>query len=145
GYPPQTKVGLDGLERVFQQQLAGTPGGTLFAGSRALAVRAPRRHSPVKTTIDPNVEAAAIAALAGRFGGIAAMDPRTGGILALAGLAFSVLQPPGSTMKIVTVTAALQAGIAKPSDVFAYSSSSTIEGYTLQNANGENCGGSLVA
>ena len=37
GYPPNAKVGLDGLERIFQNQLAGTPGGTLLAGNRVLA------------------------------------------------------------------------------------------------------------
>ena len=144
GYPPDTKVGLDGLERVFQQQLAGTAGGTLYAGSRVLAARAPHAGPPVRTTIDPSIELATINALGARFGGIAAMDPRTGAILGLAGLAFSVVQPPGSTMKIITVSAALQAHLVKPTDVFPYGTSATINGYTLQNANGEDCGGSLV-
>jgi penicillin-binding protein A len=144
GYPPDAKVGLDGLERVFQADLVGTLGGTLRAGERVLAQTAPRQAPPVRTTIDPGVERAAIAALGGRFGGIAAMDPRTGGVLALVGLAFSVLQPPGSTMKIVTVTAALQAGLVKLTDTFPVSTSATIDGYTLQNANGEACGGTLL-
>ena len=56
------------------------------------------------TTIVPAIERAAVAALGGRYGGIAAMDPRTGALLALAGVAFSALQPPGSTMKIITPT-----------------------------------------
>src|SRR5581483_238604 len=34
GYQPDAKVGLDGLERIFQHQLVGRPGGTLRAGSR---------------------------------------------------------------------------------------------------------------
>jgi cell division protein FtsI/penicillin-binding protein 2 len=144
GYPPGAKVGQDGLERVFERQLAGTPGGTLFAGSRILAHASPIPGRAVMTTIDPAIEAAAIQALAGRFGGIAAMDPRTGAIRALAGLAFSVVQPPGSTMKIITATAALQAGIVKLSSTFPYATSSTIEGYTLQNANGEDCGGTFL-
>ena len=37
------------------------------------------------------------------------MNPRTGALLALAGIAYSALQPPGSTMKIITATGALQA------------------------------------
>ncbi len=41
------------------------------------------------------------------------MDPRTGGIEALDGLAYDAPQPPGSTMKIITATAALQAGLVK--------------------------------
>ncbi len=34
GYPPDAKVGVDGLERIFQHQLAGIPGGRLLAGTR---------------------------------------------------------------------------------------------------------------
>jgi penicillin-binding protein A len=144
GYPAGAKVGQDGLERVFERQLAGTPGGTLFAGGRTLAHAAPIPGSSVTTTIDPALETAAIEALGGRFGGIAVMDPRTGAIRALAGLAFSAVQPPGSTMKIITATAALQAGIVKLGTTFPYATSSTLDGYTLQNANGEDCGGTLL-
>jgi peptidoglycan glycosyltransferase len=144
GYPPNAQVGLDGLEHVFQRQLAGTPGGTLWAGHRILAQTRPVPGRTVRTTIDPNLEAASIAALAGRYGGIAAMDPRTGQVLALAGLAFSVVQPPGSTMKIITSTAALQAGIVKLSDTFAIATAAVIDGYTLHNASGEACGGTLL-
>jgi peptidoglycan glycosyltransferase len=144
GYPPGTKVGLDGLERIFQTQVAGRPGGTLRAGTRVLASSRPMPGHSVTTTIDPGMEAAAIAALGGHYGGIAAMDPRNGQLLALAGLAFSVLQPPGSTMKIITSTAALQAGIVRLSDTFPIATSATIAGYTLHNADGEACGGTLL-
>jgi cell division protein FtsI/penicillin-binding protein 2 len=144
GYPPDAQVGLDGLERVFQQQLAGTPGGTLRAGTRVIARTAPVAGTAVTTTIDPRIERAAIAALGGQFGGVAAMDPRTGALLALAGVAFSALQPPGSTMKIVTATGALEAGIVKLTDTFPIATSATIDGYTLQNAGGEACGGTLL-
>ncbi|HUE27158.1 MAG TPA: penicillin-binding transpeptidase domain-containing protein [Solirubrobacteraceae bacterium] len=144
GYPPSAKVGQDGLERVFERQLAGTPGATLMAGKRVLAAAAPVPGTTIKTTIDPALETAAISALGGRYGGIVAMDPRSGALLALAGVAFSALQPPGSTMKIITSTAALQAGIVKLGDVFPYGTSATIDGYTLQNANGEDCGGTFL-
>jgi Penicillin binding protein transpeptidase domain/Penicillin-binding Protein dimerisation domain/NTF2-like N-terminal transpeptidase domain len=144
GYPPNTRVGLDGLERAFQPMLAGTPGGSLLAGRRVLAQTSPVPGRDVTSTIDPSIERAAISALAGRYGGIAAMDPRTGGLLALAGVAFSALQPPGSTMKIITATGALEAGIVKLSDTFPISTSATIEGYTLHNASGEACGGTFL-
>jgi cell division protein FtsI/penicillin-binding protein 2 len=144
GYPSRAKVGVDGLERIFQHELAGTPGGTLLAGRRALAHANPIPGHSVTTTIDPRIEAAAVQALGGRFGGIAAMDPRTGAVRALAGLAFSVVQPPGSTMKIITVTGALEAGLAKLATTFPIATSATIEGYTLQNAGGEACGGTLL-
>jgi transpeptidase family protein/penicillin-binding protein len=144
GYPRGARVGHDGLERIFERQLAGTPGGTLFAGGRVLARVAPVPGHTVTTTIDPGVEAAAIQALGGRFGGIAAMDPRTGQLLALVGVAFSVLQPPGSTMKIITSTAALQAGIVSLSSTFPIATSATLDGYTLHNAGDEACGGTLL-
>ncbi len=62
----------------------------------------------MKTTIDPTLQEAAVAALAGRSGGIAVLDARNGAVRGLAGQAFSAPQPPGSTFKMVTTTAALQ-------------------------------------
>ena len=144
GYPPNAQIGLDGLEHAFQAQLAGTPGGVLLAGRRALARTHPRRGHNVTTTIVPDLERAAIDALGGRYGGIAAMNPRTGAVLALAGVAFSALQPPGSTMKIITATGALQAGIVKLTTVFPYSTQAILDGYTLHNASGEDCGGTFL-
>jgi penicillin-binding protein A len=144
GYPADAPVGLSGLERVFQQQLAGVPGGTLLAGARLLASSAPRPGRTVRTTIDPAIERAAIAALAGRYGGVAAMDPRTGELLALAGVAFSGLQPPGSTFKIVTLTGVLEAHVANARSTFPYATEALVGGVPLQNANGESCGGTLV-
>ncbi|HET6867581.1 MAG TPA: penicillin-binding transpeptidase domain-containing protein [Solirubrobacteraceae bacterium] len=144
GYPPDAKVGEDGLERAFQTQLAGTPGGVLRAGHRVLARVAAKPGHDVTTTIVPDIERAAIAALAGRYGGIAAMNPRTGALLALAGVAFSALQPPGSTMKIITTTGALEAGIVKLSTTFPIATSANLEGYILHNAGGEACGGTLL-
>ena len=75
GYPANAHVGLDGLEHAFQTQLAGTPGGVLLAGKRVLARTHPKRGQNVTTTIEPNLERAAIDALGGRYGGIAAMNP----------------------------------------------------------------------
>jgi cell division protein FtsI/penicillin-binding protein 2 len=144
GYPPDAKVGRDGLERIFEHQLSGTPGGTLLGGSRVLARSAPIPGHNVITTINPAIERAAIAAMAGRYAGIAAMDPRTGAVLALAGVAFSGLQPPGSTMKIITTTGALEARIVKLSDTFPIRTEATIDGFPLQNANGEACGGTFL-
>jgi cell division protein FtsI/penicillin-binding protein 2 len=144
GYPPNTKVGLDGLERIFQLRLAGTPGGKLLAGHRVLGNVAPVRGQTVKTTISPSIERSAIAAMGGQFAGITVMDPRTGAVLALAGIAFSAPQPPGSTMKIITVTGALQAGITTLSTTYPIQTSADVGGYTLQNANGEACGGTLL-
>ncbi|HEU4701496.1 MAG TPA: penicillin-binding transpeptidase domain-containing protein, partial [Conexibacter sp.] len=144
GYPPDAQVGVSGLERVFERELAGRPGGTLWAGGRVVARTQPHRGTDVRTTIDPKIERAAIAALAGRYGAVAAMDPRTGELLALAGVAFSVLQPPGSTFKIVTLTGALEAHVANARTTFPVTDATTLSGVRLENANGEYCGGTLV-
>jgi cell division protein FtsI/penicillin-binding protein 2 len=144
GYPAGTEVGLDGLERIFQDKLAGRPGGRLMAGGRVLASARPVAAKPVTTTIVPVLEQDAIAALGGQYGGIVVMNPRTGGLEALAGIAFSAVQPPGSTMKIITATGALQAGLVGLGTTFPYETSATISGYTMQNANGEDCGGTLL-
>ncbi|MGN6189852.1 MAG: NTF2-like N-terminal transpeptidase domain-containing protein, partial [Conexibacter sp.] len=55
GYPPDAQVGVSGLERVFQRDLAGQPGGTLMAGSRVLARTRPQPGEDVRTTIDPKL------------------------------------------------------------------------------------------
>jgi penicillin-binding protein A len=144
GYPPDASVGMDGLERIFQDRLAGTPGGTLHAGRRVLARSQPVPGTSVTTTINPALERAEIAAIAGRSAGMAAMDPRSGAVLALAGVAFSALQPPGSTMKIITATAALDAKMVKLSDTFPEASEANVGGFILHNANGEVCGGTFL-
>jgi peptidoglycan glycosyltransferase len=144
GFPPAAKVGISGLERVFQHELAGTPGGNLLAGTRVLAHSEPVAGLPVRTTINPTIERAAVTAMAGRYAGIAVMDPRTGALLALAGAAFSALQPPGSTFKIITATGALEAGIVKLTDTFPILSGAPVGGVTISNANGESCGGTFV-
>jgi cell division protein FtsI/penicillin-binding protein 2 len=144
GLPADAQVGITGLERAFEARLQGRPGGQLRAGVRLLAERAPRAAAPVRTTIAPSVQQAAVTALAGRLGGIVALRPRTGEVLAAAGIGFSGLQPPGSTFKIITVTGALEAGVVKPGDAFPVQTAATLSGVELQNANRESCGGTLA-
>jgi cell division protein FtsI/penicillin-binding protein 2 len=138
-------VGQNGLELVFQQQLAGTPGGTLRAGGRVLAHTKPVRGTTAHTTIDPTIEQATINAIGSSYAGIVAMDPKTGAALGAAGIAWSDIQPPGSTMKIVTASAALQAHLVTLGTEFPVATEADIDGYELQNSNGEACGGTLLA
>ena len=144
GFPPDTPIGRTGLERAAEAAVAGVPGGRLTAGGRTLATSRPRAADPVRTTIDLDVQEAAVSAMGGRFGGIAALDPRTGEVRALAGIAFSGPQPPGSVFKVITATAGLETGAVKPSSRFPVETKAVIEGVDLENANGESCGGSFV-
>ena len=71
------------------------------------------------------------------------MNARTGDVLALAGEAFSAPQPPGSTFKIITTTAALQKGVVSLKDEFPVTNGVSVGGRFINNANGEYCGGTL--
>jgi cell division protein FtsI/penicillin-binding protein 2 len=108
-----------------------------------LAYAAPHAAAAVHTTISPSVQSAAVTALGGQLGGIVAMVPSTGQVLAVAGIGLDGLQPPGSTFKMITLAGVLAAHVATPRTVFPYASFATLDGVRLNNANGENCGGSL--
>ncbi len=140
--PGDALVGSSGLELALDDRLRGSPGGALFAGARVLAYARARPAAAVRTTVSPAVQRAAVTALGGQLGGIVAMQP-SGQILAVAGIGLDALQPPGSTFKMVTTTGVLSAGIATPHTVFPYATFATLDGVKLNNANGEECGGSL--
>jgi peptidoglycan glycosyltransferase len=149
GFSPETPVGISGLELAFNARLAGKPGGKLLAVSadgssvRTLAQSKPQRGAPVKTTIDLDLQEVAVSALAGRAGGVAVLDAKRGDVRALAGQAFSAPQPPGSTFKIVTTTAALEAGKVSLDDEFEITNGVNVGGRFLNNASGEYCGGTF--
>jgi len=98
----------------------------------------------VRTAVWPRLERVAAAALGGRLGGVVALRPQTGEILAFSGIAFSGLQPPGSTFKLITLTGVLEAGLATPQTAFPYGTYATLSGVKLANANDETCGGTLA-
>jgi penicillin-binding protein A len=149
GFPPDTPVGVSGLEQAFNTRLAGKPGGALLATDesgaaiRTLARSEPRAGAPVKTTIDPELQVSAVSALAGRAGGVAVLDTRTGDVRALAGQAYSAPQPPGSTFKMITSVAALQKGVVSLDDEFEIVDGVNVGGRFIHNANGEFCGGTF--
>ncbi len=153
GFSPGEPVGVSGLELAYNSRLAGKPGGTLFAkpsGSgtegegRQLAQGEPRPARPLKTTIDPTLQEAAVAGMSPYVGGAAVLDARNGQIRALAAQAFSVLQPPGSTMKIITATAGLENEEVTMDQQFDYVTSGVADGREIKNAYNELCGGSFV-
>ena len=145
GFAGDTPVGTTGLERALQRQAGGharrhaargrpDPGAQRARDGEGGALH--DRHAASRQ--------AAVTALAGRLGGIAALDTRNGEVRALAGIAFSAPQPPGSMFKIVTTAAALEEKKVKLSDEFPVESRALIDGVTLENANGELCGGTFA-
>ncbi|HEV2819697.1 MAG TPA: penicillin-binding transpeptidase domain-containing protein [Solirubrobacteraceae bacterium] len=144
GWPADAQVGIAGLERAFDERLAGRPGGELMAGERLLASARPRPGEDVRTSVSVAVQQAAVEALAGRLGGIVALDPTTGEVLASSGIGLEGLQPPGSTFKVITLAGALEAGITQPGRRYEPTTSATLEGVELQNADGALCGGTLL-
>jgi peptidoglycan glycosyltransferase len=135
---------VHGLEERYDARLGGRPGAELRYGRRVVAKVDMVRGRSVRTTIRPSLQAAATAALGDRLGGVAVVHPRTGDVLALAGLAVSGPQPPGSSFKIITLAAALQAGVTEPDETFPVQTAATLEGVQLRNAGDESCGGSLT-
>lgn len=149
GFPPGSLTGTSGLELAFNDRLDGQPSGQLLAtggstAARVLASGEPQPGEPVRTTIDPELQEAAVTALGDLFGGVAVLDANDGSIRALSGIAFSAPQPPGSTFKVITTVAALEAGVVKLTDTFPVETSTLLDGREVSNANDEACGGTFV-
>jgi peptidoglycan glycosyltransferase len=132
-----------GLERIYDERLGGRRSASLRFGERVIARVPGRRGRSVNTTIRLGLQRTAQSALGGELGGVAVIRPRDGAVLALAGLAVSAPQPPGSSFKIVTLAAALQHGVARTSSSYPVRTSATLSGVRLRNAGDESCGGSL--
>jgi cell division protein FtsI/penicillin-binding protein 2 len=148
GYPEGVEMGTSGLELAFDSVLAGTPGGKLLAvgegGRTVIAKRSPTPGAPLRTTIDAKLQDATAAALGSTYGGAAVLDARNGDVLALAGLALSAPQPPGSTFKVITASAALEDGKTRLDEEFPVETKTAAGGREIANAYDEACGGDLV-
>ena len=120
----------------------------------------------VQSALDPAAQQAAVNGLAGRRGSVVAIVPSTGEVRAMVSIPeydpnqipknFAQLNrdqsaplfnratqagyPPGSTMKVVTATAALDSGELTPSSTFSGRSPIAIEGVPLSNSGGEQFG-----
>jgi cell division protein FtsI/penicillin-binding protein 2 len=138
--------GASGLNRSLDGDLSGDPGEQIAVVDHGDVVKTllssgGSTGKGVRTTLDLDVQAAAEAALAGvpSRAAIVALDLRTGGVLALAdvnggGLPASLLaqEPPGSTFKIVTATAALMNGTS-PSTRVSCTTTLSVNGKSFKN------------
>jgi hypothetical protein len=150
GWPATQPYGQAGLEQTLDRILAGTPSFELAevdAKGVTMQILGSRAGVPphnVTTTLRPTLQADAIDALGGHYGGVVVLNPATGAVLADAGLGMDVIQPPGSTFKMVTASAALASHKFTPASTFAYAHYVLLDGWRLHNFHSELCGGSLV-
>ncbi len=142
-------LGASGLQLAFQDELAGRPSGEVHLLNRATTEVVEVLHSfdgvegtPLRTTLDRDLQAAAERALAGatKPAALVAVRPSTGEVLAAANApadsafdrALVGQYPPGSTFKVVSASALFRDGL-KPNDVVACPPSVTVDGKRFKN------------
>jgi len=150
-YGAQNDVGQTGLEQADERQLAGTPGATVSVAGKngahvaTLAMIAARPGTPVTTTIDPVVQQAAEAALAGekKSAALVAVNAATGAVLAAVSVnsggfdqAIDGGFPPGSTFKVITSSALIGHGLT-PQSAASCPGTATVDGEVFRNAESE--------
>jgi peptidoglycan glycosyltransferase len=138
--PAAAVVGASGLEGAYEDRLAGEPLRVLLVVSRkgrvleTLGRRRGRRGRPVQATIDALVQRGAERALANTVGAVVVLEPSSGDLLAAVSSgsfdpnnyvgaaelspfnrALSGLYPPGSSLKVLTASAALDSRTVTPS------------------------------
>ncbi len=147
------QVGLSGLQASYETRLAGRPTATVAivggpGPAKTLAGFPGRAPVPVHITIDPHLQQAAEAALAGETlpAGLVALDTATGQIRAAVSKpdtgfnrALDGAYPPGSTFKVVTSTALLEAGRTGTTPA-PCPPTITVDGRVFKNFEGEAAG-----
>jgi peptidoglycan glycosyltransferase len=152
------------LEREYNDELTGKHDEfrTIFDELRGKE----REGDDIVTTLDPSAQRTAVQALAGRAGGIVALEPATGRVRVMVSVPgydpnsiparFGDLRraprspllnrtvqsgyPPGSTFKVVTATAALDSGRFTPDSFVSGRSPKEIGGVPLTNFGGRDFG-----
>jgi Penicillin binding protein transpeptidase domain/NTF2-like N-terminal transpeptidase domain len=115
----------------------------LVPNSQAVVIP-PNNIANLATTISATAEAAARAAVAARKNSsMVVIQPSTGKILAIANnagyndFALTAQVAPGSTMKVITSTALINAGVLTASSAVACPAAYTVQGITYHNDNNE--------
>jgi cell division protein FtsI/penicillin-binding protein 2 len=150
GYRAGDIAGLSGLQRRYDEQLRGTPGVVVNAvrstddgaRTRELFRVEPEAGTPLRTTLDPDLQSAAERILAdvGPASALVAIRPSDGHILAAAsgpgsqGLNTATFgrYAPGSTFKIVTSLALLRSGL-DPSSRVQCPTQTVVDGKRFEN------------
>jgi cell division protein FtsI/penicillin-binding protein 2 len=151
-YDASSTVGQTGLELAYERRLAGSPMTEIVAldasGARVATLRTfpGRRPRALPTSIDPRVQRAAEAALAGQSHGVAmvAIRPSTGQVLAAVSDpaeqsfdgALQGAYPPGSTFKVLLSAALIAHGLS-PSSSVTCPPTVTVDGELFHNAEGD--------
>ncbi|HEX6873564.1 MAG TPA: penicillin-binding transpeptidase domain-containing protein [Micromonosporaceae bacterium] len=150
------QVGQSGLQQRYDELLRGRPGmrivitgrgepGTPEAEPELFRVD-PVAGQPLRTTLDQKVQNAADAALVGqrRRAAIVAVRISDGAVVAVANgpdggelnLAFTASVPPGSTFKMVSALALLNAGAVTPDTPVDCPKTYSVDGRTFNNDHG---------
>lgn len=157
------RYGRAGIEAAMNEALTGKRSYASWGDVIDSAAGIPVAGSDVRLTIDADVQRAAEAALGDSRGACVAIDPRTGAVLAMASSpdydptlvdeqwetlasasgpaplvnrAAQSLYPPGSTFKVMTLTAAIGAGVATPDSTYAGPARLEIGGADVTNYGG---------
>jgi penicillin-binding protein A len=162
-----TSIGRSGLEQFRNDPLTGRR--TELIGALDSLLNKRNVGDSIRTTLDSKAQRAAIDALKGRKGAVVALEPSSGAVLAMVsdpsydpngldeGDTFKKLStdeanspivnratqagyPPGSTMKTVTATAALDTGEFTPGSRVSGRNGKKISGVPLNNFGGEDFG-----
>ncbi len=141
------QAGLSGLEQRYDGQLRGTPGVTVRAvprtgDPRTLFSTEPRAGAPLRTTLDPHLQATAERLLAGvkPASALVVLRPSDGHVLAAAsgpgsdGYSTATVgrYAPGSTFKVVSSLALLRAGLT-PASVLPCTPTVVVDGKRFKN------------
>jgi hypothetical protein len=150
-YQASDTVGQTGIEQAYEHQLAGRPGGTIqvvnTAGDTMSTVASfnATPGTPLKTTIDPTLQAAGEQALNGvpQPAALVAVRASIGEVVASVSrpdpspdIALTGHYPPGSTFKVVTTADLLEHGLT-PSSPATCPPTITVGGQTFHNFEGE--------
>ncbi len=150
-YTTGDRAGVSGLQRAYDETLAGTPGLTVTSSAATeLFTQEPTPGTDVRLTLDPTVQRAAETALGAAQdvpAALVAIDIPTGQVLASANRpwfgfdrALTGRYPPGSTFKVASTYALLAGNKVELTETVSCPQSFTVNGKRFRNFEGETLG-----